>query len=105
MIFKVSLCATGKWLAEARGVIWYNTVPILQMLLEGQAQDPDQMFASGPTPHLAISLALCPGTGTGHGGQGTKAEGGLLTLEEGGNMSKLLLTPSRVKINLLVSSQ
>lgn len=69
---------------------------------EGQTQI---MFAAGPTPQLAISLSLCPGTGTGYRGQGTKAEGSLLTLEEGGNMNKFLLPPSRVKSNLLDSSQ
>lgn len=64
---------------------------------EGQTQDPDQdCIRSSPTAgHQPSSVP-----GTGHRGQGNKAECGLLTLEEGGNMNKILLTPSRVKSNL-----
>jgi len=36
MSFEVSLGAVGGWLAEARGVICYNTVLILEVIQERQ---------------------------------------------------------------------
>lgn len=83
-------------------MIWNNTVPVVQVSLEGQTRNPDRVcIRSNPTGgHQPLSVPRDR-----HKGQGTKAGGGLLTLEEGGNMSELLLTPSRVKINLLDSSQ
>lgn len=63
MIFKVSLCATGRWLVEVRGVMWCSTVPVLQMLLRGRHRILIKI-ASGPAPQLAISPALCQAQGT-----------------------------------------